>query len=296
MPATPASFLAAFDSAITVFFSATAPALLPLQVQPAYVYAPPAVLEEPWAVALRFASDANMVQEQATGRYLWKLDEPNLQRTGTSSDLLKNTGGFLYTSITGSDTEKKRWLRYKLSCRIQAQQAATTYLFEIPMLQEETKTRRKERFDDNSKEVILTGGSRGDIMVDTARPGILLAGNDTIARFYLKRISDKLEEDAYNFGWNGIDSASVFTMPAEWNNPGLYHPLELTGTLYGKPFSILPGETANQWIFYIDGTKAGLLNLAGDRPRSGALLQHSLPHNWADAMFAFGCLPSSILR
>jgi hypothetical protein len=260
------------------------------------VYVAAAEPDGPTAVALRFATDGSTVHEQATGRYVWKVDEPTLQRSGTSSDLLKNTGGFLYTSITGSDTEKQRWLSYKLSCRMQAQQAATTYLFEIPMLQEETRTRRKERFDDNSKEVILLARSRGDMLVDTTRPGLLLAGNDTIAHFYISRISDKLEEDAYGFGWDGKDSATVFAMPALWNNPGLYHPLQLSGTLYGKPFRILPGQTANQWIFFIDGAKAGMLSLAGDRPMSGALLQDSLPANWADAMFVFGCLPCSMLR
>jgi hypothetical protein len=125
---------------------------------------------------------------------------------------------------------------------------------------------------------------------------LLNAENDTIAVFNISRGKSNEYRGSYSFYWDGVDSATITPLATDWNNRHSYSAITLTGSLYGKPFTILTSKNGNHLDAWYNETLVATLLLSGDIPSNGVLYQDDLEPRVLKALAMFTSLPLSYFR
>ena len=219
LPAYPAYFVQAFDSIAAWLFQPEAVSQKSLWLKPACVFIETKPGDEP-VTQLIFKSDNENIYHVTQPLFSFHLPLPKYERTNAKRNTVGNTATGAITLFTGVHINKERVFEYRADFPFEMNDS--TYHCFINYAEAETAEREREKVEnsDGSKSYSVQSGSyrMNERRTDSTFLNAITLGSDTLATFRITYITNAKEHSGYTRFWDGSDSATIITLPREWNN------------------------------------------------------------------------------
>jgi hypothetical protein len=293
LPALPASFLQAFDSAMRVFFSDNPPPLLRLDVLPACLYFEDSMKHQIRQL-VRFSYDGQQVRVSEGPPLSWMPGALERRQTGKGvHEGRLGLLGFLITSNTGLGTS--RTIIDTIPCMttipFRDPQDSNLILFHLPVQEITTEEVDRQRVGPKGNRTVIEQSTGSSFQRRISGTSIVMAGPDTIALFNMVRPDSSDMHDPYPYCWDGADSTTIEPMLWAANNLAGHVPLNIKGILYGKPFTISNLKAGNQLDIFYDEQHIATLRVKNNAPLDGIIYYADISRDALRVLGMFACLP-----
>ena len=139
----------------------------------------------------------------------------------------------------------------------------------IKYAEKETADRERQRNSDGSYTMKSTNYTFLGRFVDPLIMNAITLGNDTLVTFNIKY--ENALHNNYQRMWNGSDSATITTLPADWNNKDEEKNVIVSGTIEGNSFTMKTVKDRRIKEFYITDQLVAVIQ--GDKPVNGFLFR-----------------------
>lgn len=276
LPAYPASFANAFDSIAAWLFTPETPDIKTVRLKPACVFSVSGFNNEP-LTELEFASDNKSIQLLTQPSFSFNTPGPEFTLMKNKKNIGGNTASGILSVLTNGNVNfnKEKSKVYKADYPFEAGDdtfhCIVSYTETITAEREkikETGTDGKEYSRVESKDYSLAYRH-----TDSGFTDIITYGGDTLARFTLTYLSEN-QRSFYMQMWDGSDSATIMSLPTQWNNFREVANVFIPGNLQGTSFIMQSSRERSIKNFFVNGEIA--LSVYGKKLPSKALLFQQL--------------------
>ena len=249
----PADFINAFDSIVTWLFQPEYEIKKSLWLKPACVFIDTKIPAEP-INQLLFKSNNEQVELLTEPVFLFQTQRPQYKKT----DVHHNIGGNIATGavsiFTGVNLNKAKINEYAADFAFEEKDS--TYHCTINYAERVVAERRREKVKDSDGSTSYSLSSKS-YMLDARRiiPGYsnaITLNNDTLAVFEINYKTNAKERYNYTRFWDGTDSATITTLPNEWNNKTEDDNVTITGKIEDSSFIMKTANETTRKEFYIN--------------------------------------------
>jgi hypothetical protein len=290
----PADFVNAFDSIATWLFQPEYEIRKSVWLKPACVFIDTKIPVELEPIKqLQFKSNSEQIELLTEPGLLFQTQGPEYKKT----DVHHNTGGNIATGaatiFTGVNINKAKVNEYLADFAFEEKDS--TYHCIINYAERVVAERKREitRDSDGSRSYSLSSKS---YTLDARHiiPGYsnaITLNNDTLAAFDITYKTNAKERYSYTRFWDGTDSATITTLPNEWNNKTEDDNIIITGKIEDSSFVMKTASETTRKEFYINDKL--VMIVYGKKYPSKALLFQSLSARQLKAFTILSALPYS---
>lgn len=262
----PSSFQIACDTIAEVLFGDSKEETRDLCLPPACGYNDD---NDPIAHRENFKYDLSRQSITVTGEHSFTISQDSVVvlQTGSKKHAAANTASGLLTVLSNIDSEKKRSGEYTADHKIT--EGAHTYHCYVSYTDTRVAERRRIKDEEGYKSVAVGEYQHGWREIDPRDVHVITLNGDTLSTF---NIIFHRFEDRFAKMWNGRDSASIDSLPAENNNPPGVE-MEMKGLMKGKRFDLLTRDDGKIKRLMLDGEFVYAFNSTGGQ---GELLSRNM--------------------
>jgi hypothetical protein len=253
LPAFPSYFVQAFDSIATWLFQPGFVNYKTLALKPACLFLNNQAQNEPVS-QLVFDSDEKNIHHLTKPSFLFQMPVAQYVKIDAKKNVGGNIASGALTLFTGIGVNKTRVYQYRADFPFK--ELDTIYHCFINYAERETAEREREKVknSDGSKSYSVESGSYTlmERRIDSTATNMITVGSDTLATFNIKYIPAFGEETTIKQFWDGSDSASVVSLPKEWDKfKEVYHVI-VKGKAGDHSFLVKTSHKETVKEFYLD--------------------------------------------